>query len=354
MNKPMKKRKVPIELVVFGAIIIFIAAASVIFSSVQVPASNAGKASLPNQGKAPELAGISGWINSEPLKISELKGRVVLVDFWTYSCINCIRTLPYLNDWQSKYAGKGLVIIGVHTPEFEFEKDYNNVKMAVEKYGIKYAVAQDNDYATWRAFGNKYWPRKYLIDKEGNIRYDHIGEGSYNETENAIRELLEETDAKLDVNMSKISSATDFSKIGTPEIYLGYTFAREQLGNPEGFSPGNAVNYASPNITRQNIVYLQGPWRNEADRIVAEGDAAVFLAYTAKDVNIVAGGTGEIAVYIDGEALQQAYYGRDSAGGKAKIDSQRLYNVVSTPGYGTHLLEIRAGKGFELYTFTFG
>ncbi|MEK6869480.1 MAG: thioredoxin family protein, partial [Nanoarchaeota archaeon] len=143
--------------------------------------------------KAPELAGIAGYINTNPeIKIQNLKGKVVLVDFWTYTCINCIRTFPYLKDWHNKYADKGLVIVGVHTPEFEFEKKYENVKSAVEKYGLKYAVVQDNNYETWRAYKNRYWPHKYLIDIDGFIRYDHIGEGAYAETERVIQELLKE------------------------------------------------------------------------------------------------------------------------------------------------------------------
>ena len=142
--------------------------------------------------KAPDFAGIERWINSEPLKIEGLKGKVVLVDFWTYTCINCIRTLPYLKEWDKKYKDRGLVIVGVHTPEFEFEKKYENVVNAVNEYQIKYPVAQDNDYATWRAYQNRYWPHKFLIDMDGYIRYDHIGEGAYEETEKMIQQLLNE------------------------------------------------------------------------------------------------------------------------------------------------------------------
>ena len=146
--------------------------------------------------KAPDFAGISGYINTHPITLKDLKGKVVLVDFWTYSCINCIRTLPYLADWNAKYADKGLVIVGVHTPEFEFEKNIDNVKAAVQKFGIKYPVLQDNDKGTWNAYGNSYWPRKYLIDSDGYIRYDHIGEGGYAETEKIIQTLLAERAAQ--------------------------------------------------------------------------------------------------------------------------------------------------------------
>ena len=183
MTGKNSKIKIRPEVLVVAAI-----AAFVVIGSVFIGVPNMS-GTLPFAGKAPELAAGS-WINSQPLSIADLKGKVVMVDFWTYSCINCIRTLPHMNAWQEKYADKGLIIIGIHTPEFEFEKNYANVKFAVEKYGIKYPVVQDNDYKTWRAYGNSYWPRKYLIDKEGNIRYDHIGEGGYEETEKVIQQLL--------------------------------------------------------------------------------------------------------------------------------------------------------------------
>lgn len=330
------------ELIVFGLIAIVVAVASIV---VTTPPLQQEKLSLPNMGPAPELAGISGWLNSEPLTIESLRGKVILVDFWTYSCINCIRTIPYINSWHEKYGDKGLVIIGVHTPEFEFEKDYNNVKAAVEKYGIKYAVAQDNNYATWRAFSNRHWPHKYLIDKEGNIRYDHIGEGAYEKTEKAIQELLGET-----TNITVLSSDVNFSQIGTPELYLGYQFARTPLGNNEGFRPGNIVNYQLANITQANTVYLSGQWKNEADRVISVNSSRLFLVYKAKNVNIVAGGNATINAFVDGRPAS----GQDSAGGIARTDSQRLYNIVAGSDYDPHLLELYAEPGFELYTFTFG
>ncbi|MGH9877710.1 MAG: redoxin domain-containing protein, partial [Nitrososphaerales archaeon] len=204
--------------------------------------------------QAPELAKISGHINTGPITLAELKGKVVLVDFWTYSCINCIRTIPYLNAWYEKYADQGLVIIGVHSPEFEFEKNIDNVKTAVEKYGIEYPVVQDNDKGTWKAYENRYWPRKYLVDDEGFIRYDHIGEGGYAETEKVIQSLLTERAVNsgqtinIDGSISLPDSAqsVEFNKIRTPEFYFGYQFARAKLGNPEGFKPGEVVSYGIP------------------------------------------------------------------------------------------------------------
>ncbi len=328
------------EIIVFGIIAVVVVAGSFLISIPQIGQINS---SLPNLGPAPELTGIKGWINSEPINITSLKGKVVLVDFWTYSCINCIRTLPYLRSWHEKYSPK-LVIIGVHTPEFEFEKDYNNVKAAVEKYGLKYAIAQDNDYATWKAYGNRYWPRKYLIDKEGNIRFDHIGEGGYEETENAIQQLLD-----MKAGMTNISSDVKFDEIGTPELYLGYQFARVQLGNPEGFIPGGIVNYQAVNATKANAIYLSGPWKSEADRMISFG-SSLFLMFKAKDVNIVAGGNSTIAVSIDGNPAA----GQDVEEGIAKIEGHRLYNIVEGKDYNIHKLQIDAEPGFELYTFTFG
>lgn len=189
--------------------------------------------------KVPEFEKVTGYINTKPISLVDLKGKVVLVDFWTYSCINCIRTIPYLVDWNEKYADKGLVIVGVHAPEFEFEKNIDNVKESVKRFGIKYPVIQDNDKGTWNAYENQYWPRKYLVDNEGYIRYDHIGEGGYTETERVIQALLQERDAEIGLDTSPTSSnnntvtetttsapenvqSVDFSKINSPELYFGY------------------------------------------------------------------------------------------------------------------------------------
>ena len=222
--------------------------------------------------KAPEFAGITGDINTKQLNLSDLRGKVVLIDFWTYSCINCIRTIPYLVDWDQKYSDKGLVIVGIHTPEFEFEKDIHNVQAAVKKFGIKYPVLQDNDKETWNAFENRYWPRKYIVDTEGYIRYDHIGEGGYQETEKVIQNLLAERAAQqgikgINFNQTLIKNSpttesVDFSKIITPELYLGYESARAPLGSKEGFQPTEIVNYSIPNSDLEpNLVYVEGRWK---------------------------------------------------------------------------------------------
>src|SRR5215216_19496 len=326
--------------------------------------------------KAPEFEKVTGYINTKPINLADLKGKVVLVDFWTYSCINCIRTLPYLVDWNEKYADKGLVIVGVHSPEFEFEKNIDNVKAAVQKYGIKYPVIQDNDKGTWDAYENRYWPRKYLIDDEGYIRYDHIGEGGYAETEKVIRSLLAERAAQTGISAINLNTDTntttpenvqtvDFTKVKTPELYFGYEFARASLGNSEGFKPNQTVTYSVPQRSdlKPNTIYLIGDWKNNADNMELQSDTgSIALAYSAKSVNIVAGGKGgeeeeELSISEDGVALtNKSGRGIDlSEQGKLVVDGQRLYNLVMHEGYDWHSLIIDVkGKGFQIYTFTFG
>lgn len=316
---------------------------------------------------APELARVSGYINTDPITLADLRGKVVLVDFWTYSCINCIRTIPYLNAWHEKYTDEGLVIVGVHTPEFEFEKDYNNVKAAVEKFEIKYPVAQDNDKGTWKAYENRYWPRKYLVDNEGYIRYDHIGEGSYAETEKVIQSLLSERAAYMGVNVTfdqsisnpENAQSVNFGRIDTPELYFGYQFARAPLGNPEGFKPDQIVTYTIPeNATiAYNRIHLDGEWKNNADHMELQSETGrIVLSYSAKAVNIVAGGSGELQISEDGSDLSGSSRGLDvSKENMVAIDGQKLYNLAMHEEYGRHQIVIDvAGKGLEIYTFTFG
>jgi thiol-disulfide isomerase/thioredoxin len=328
--------------------------------------------------KAPEFEKVTGYINTKPISLADLKGKVVLVDFWTYSCINCIRTIPYLADWNEKYADKGLVIVGVHAPEFEFEKNTDNVKEAVKRFGIKYPVIQDNDKGTWNAYENRYWPRKYLVDNEGYIRYDHIGEGGYAETEKTIQSLLQERNAQLGPPSSNNSIATEItttttttttpknvqsvdpSKINSPELYFGYQFARAPLGNPEGFKPDQTVDYSVADIDsdiKPNIIYLDGRWKNNEDNMELQSETGrIALVYSAKSVNMVAGGNGEVTVSEDGSTLVSKYRGGDlSEEGKFAIDGQRLYNLSMHDDYGAHSIVIDIkGKGFQAYTFTFG
>ena len=319
--------------------------------------------------KAPEFQGISSYINSNGTKLSDLKGKVVLVDFWTYSCINCIRTLPHLVDWNQKYSDKGLVIVGIHSPEFEFEKNIDNVKQAVTRFGIKYPVLLDNDHDTWNAFHNSYWPRKYLIDAEGFIRYDHIGEGGYVETENAIRNLLAERVGQQNISLTAVnqtnqsiseSQSVDFNQINTPELYFGYQYARSELGNSEGFHPDEIVSYILPSSKLMpNVIYLEGKWKNNADSMELVGnEGKIVLDYSAKSINIVAGGKGDIIVK---EFRKDNQTGSPSRGndldieGKLTIDGQRLYNIGNHQDYGNRQVEIDVSEpGLRIYTFTFG
>ncbi|MBI4177554.1 MAG: thioredoxin family protein [Candidatus Aenigmarchaeota archaeon] len=313
--------------------------------------SNVSVGGVTSMQAAPEIEGITQWINSGPLKISGLRGKVVLVDFWTYSCINCIRTLPYLKAWYSAYAGKGLVIIGVHTPEFDFEKDYGNVKNFVDKNNIKYPVAMDNDYVTWKNYKNNYWPRKYLVDAKGFVRYDHIGEGGYGETEKMIQKLLKEVNASAELETTKVSG-TEPGFIQTPEIYFGYRFARQNLGNGEGMQPEKTTDYKPAGITQDNVAYLEGSWKINGDnaQLISE-TGKVSLVYTAGSVNVVAGGNATLEVLVDGK---QQYAGEDAANGSVRIGGFRLYNIVSSGASNKRLVEIKARGDFMIYTFTFG
>ena len=283
----------------------------------------------------------------------------MLLDFWTYSCVNCIRTLPYLEAWDQKYRSMGLVIIGVQSPEFEFEKDYSNVLMAVQKYGIMYPVVLDNDHDTWGAYQNLYWPHDYLIDANGYIRYDHIGEGDYDTTESEIQQLLMERNQNITpgpIVANNISANYDLSRVGTPEIYLGYSFARQAIGNPEGFRNDAVVNYSLPSSIQPNTVYFSGSWLNNPDNMELASDTGkIVLNYNAKNVNIVAGGNGTLYLLLDNAAPNQDQLGPDAANGTVSVNQERLYSLIEDTGYNQRTIEIDVqGKGFRIYTFTFG
>ena len=306
--------------------------------------------------KAPDFIGIENWINSPPLKIAQLRGNVVLVDFWTYTCINCIRTLPYLKDWYNKYGDKGLVIVGVHTPEFDFEKKAENVQNAAAEYELKYPIAQDNFGATWNLYKNKYWPHEYLVDVDGYIRYDHVGEGNYDKTEKMIQDLLKERMERLnqkngiDTSIARPKGAleVDFSNVGTPEIYFGYQFTRGNFGNEEGIKQDETINYRAPSEIEPNNAYLVGNWKNNADNMeLAESQGSILLDFDAKKANMVAGSQkkSRVIVKLDGKEEQSNF----------NITEFKLYNAASADKYGRHMLRIDIkGEGFKIYTFTFG
>lgn len=346
------------------AVLVFVVAA-IIYIESQKP-----KIDVNQNSRAPDFVGIQKWINSEPLSIEQLRGKVVLVDFWTYTCINCIRTLPYLKGWDEKYRGKGLVIVGVHTPEFNFERKYENVLKAVNDYQLKYPVALDNTYATWNAYQNRYWPHKYLADIDGFIRYDHIGEGNYEETEKMIQKLLEERMERLgqkngvgvDITKPNESVDVDFLNVRTPEIYFGYQFSRGNFGNEEGLKAGGIIDYKLPLSIKPNNVYLEGKWKNNEDNMeLVSDEGSILLIFQAKVVNIVAGSENgsEAFVFLDNEYENEKNKGLDVIIKENKsisnIKEFKLYNLANAENYDSHAININVvGKGFKIYTFTFG
>ena len=315
-------------------------------------------------GNAPELQGISGYINTDNITISQLVGKkVILIDFWTYTCINCQRTLPYLTMWDRTYRDKGLVIIGVHTPEFEFEKKYDNVLNEVKKWNIQYPVVQDNDYRTWRAYANRFWPHKYLIDVDGNIVYDHIGEGGYEETEARIQQELRklmERRGDSDGIVKPIERPTEvvpveFGRIRTPEIYFGYNFHRGNIEDFRTAQPDTSHTFTAPAILEPNTAYLDGTWVIGKDGAELVSDTGrVLLSYDAKAVNIVASGPSDIQVRWDTKTPGNAHGSSVDETGVGRVDDETLYEIINAPGYGPHQIEIKATKGFTIYTFTFG
>lgn len=301
---------------------------------------------------APAISGIDAWINSPPLTLNELKGKVVLIDFWTYSCINCIRTLPYLKEWYAKYHQQGFQIIGVHSPEFQFEHNLENVKHAVKKFGILYPVALDNQFVTWRNFYNSYWPAHYLINKEGQVVYIHFGEGKYDVTENNIRFLL---------GLNKMSARPkkaerDFTQ-QTPETYLGYARADYYEGNEKQVKDG-VGNYTYPQQLSRNAWALKGKWIIYPDKIVsASAGASIKLHFYAAKVYAVMG-TGktpaEVKVLLDGNVLTKEQ-GRDVKNGLISVSQIQLYSVVDFSQNTEGTLELIVDRsGMEFYTFTFG
>lgn len=297
-----------------------------------------------NSPVAPELIAGGAWFNSEPLRISELRGKVVLVDFWTYTCINCIRTLPYLKDWNEKYKDKGLVIIGVHTPEFEFEKNPENVEKALRDYGLTYPVMQDNDYATWNAYSNRYWPAKYLIDKNGKIVYSHFGEGDYDVTETKIQELLKEAGSQVNEKINS-TSEDSYTSLISPETYLGSL--RMQYLYPGGRVSNGSAQFSLASGIPASTFSLGGTWMISDEYAQTSSDSVLEYNFNAQNVFLVmrpSGNTkGTVKVYLDGKKV------RDLA-----IDSDKLYDLVSLSGVENHTLRLEFSDGIQAFAFTFG
>lgn len=315
--------------------------------------------------KAPELVHPDAYLNTDgqSVSIGQYKGKkVVLIDFWTYSCINCQRTIPYLNQWYQKYKDQGLIIIGVHTPEFSFEHDKDNVAAALKQFGIRYPVALDNEYQTWNAFSNQFWPREYLVDVDGYIVHDHAGEGEYDQTEAAIQAALKELAARTGESTGMVATGTvsvpavSLDAVGSPETYFG-SARNEYFGNgTPGFS--GVASYALPATLRPNAFYLSGTWRTEPERAVSTGAGAITYRYTAHDLYFVASADVPVTVTVlrDGVPVGNAA-GSDVDAKKSTltIHEHRLYRLVHDSTPGTHTIELRiSGAGLSAYTFTFG
>jgi cytochrome c biogenesis protein CcdA/thiol-disulfide isomerase/thioredoxin len=318
--------------------------------------SAAEKADLPVLGNAPEFVGNERWFNTpgdRPLTIASLRGRVVLVDFWTYSCINCLRTLPYLKAWDERYRKDGLTIVGVHSPEFPFEKDAGNVEAAIERNEIRYPVAQDNELATWSAYGNQYWPAEYFIDAQGRVRFAHFGEGSYGEKEKVIRELLAEAGRRAGSGRPKVHAIAASAGVTTPETYLGAARA-ERFVNPM-LSPGTH-DFGTPPSPPLNETAYRGRWRIMLESATAAG-GSFELHFGARRVYMVLGSPSRVRnmrVLLDGHPIPTSLAGADVHGGSIAVSAQRLYELVDLPRVEDHLLTLEPEPGVVGYSFTFG
>ncbi len=330
------------------------------------------KCSIREDKKMPQLPPVTedSWLNVEPEALDNIKGRVVLIDFWDYTCVNCIRTLPYINEWHKRYADRGLVIIGVHAPEFEFAKIRENVAQATRDFEIEYAIVMDNDFSIWHSFGNRYWPTKYIYDKYGMLRYQHVGEGSYHETEQVIQKLLHEidTDVKLPRPMEPLRDTDVPGAIcykATPEMYLGYE--RGRIGNQEGQGRTGIGQFEDPKTYKEDTYYLAGRWWIGPDnvRLVSRHNepGSIIVNYLAAEVNLVIHPEKErnFKVYIeqDGKPLARQIRGDDikienDDKPYILVEKPRMYSLVKNTGVGRHTLKLTVtSNSFAAHTFTF-
>ncbi len=314
------------------------------------------------------LSGATAWINSPPLTAEQLKGKVVLIDFWTYSCINCLRTLPYIRAWAEKYKDSGLVVIGVHTPEFPFEKDLSHVQKAVRDLGITYPVALDNDYAIWTAFNNEYWPAHYFIDSNGNVRYQHFGEGEYDQSEQWIQQLLKERDGQqplptgiVNVEARGAEAAPDMSDVQSPETYIGYERA-QHFASPGGFKQDAAQTYTIPAQLALNEWALGGKWiDHDQTAVLQSAPGRIAFRFHARDLHLVLGPTADgkpvsFRVTIDGQAPGENHGMDTDEQGNGTVTEHRLYQLVRQKGAvrdRTFEIEFSAPK-VQAFAFTFG
>ncbi|MCH2525139.1 MAG: redoxin domain-containing protein [Dehalococcoidia bacterium] len=333
--------------------------------------------------KAGEIQGIENWINSKPLNLADLDGKVALIDFWTYSCVNCIRTLPYLKQWHEKYADHGLIIIGVHSPEFNFEASVDNLQSAVDEFGIEWAIAQDNEFETWKAFGNRFWPAKYLIDKQGIIRYTHFGEGEYHDTEMAIRMWLDDAGHDMsNINISndfgpiqhKLALSRNIEKRQTRELFAGlkfnlrarppYMVQTEMYENP----PDSLIMLEDPGEHLNHFLYFHGMWSNGVEAVkhgrrTNDLEDYVAIKFVATSANVVLGyTTQDYRVYatINESPIEIENRGSDikeDENGQTYllIDSSRMYNIMQSSDYLERSLQLKSNaQDFSVFSFSFG
>ncbi len=319
--------------------------------------------------RAPEIGRV--WLNSTPLSFRQLRGRVVLVDFWDYTCLNCIRTLPYVQAWHERYRDKGLTVIGVHTPEFTFAQYESNVERGIREFGLTYPIVIDSDREVWKAFANRYWPTKYLLDKDGYLRYGHFGEGGYGECEQVIQELLREIDPALDlppllapVREEDHAGAVCYRASG--ELYLGHR--RGRIGNQCGFKEDQIADYAFAGPLKENFFYAGGRWASTAEyfEAVETGPHTLRLKCEASAVNLVMASphvpAAEVVILQDGKPLSRQQQTRDTQfrpganGGEESyivVDSARMYFLVDNHEFGEHELELRCATGIAAFALTF-
>jgi len=310
---------------------------------------------------APEFVGIDKWLNTDkPSSIKDLRGKVVLVDFWTYTCINCIRTLPFVTSWYDKYHSQGFVVIGVHTPEFQFEHETANVENAIKQYNIHYPVAQDNEYATWNNYNNQYWPAEYLIDANGNVRRTHFGEGEYDQTEMAIQALLKEAGKNVTGSLDNIKDQTPTSQI-SPETYLGSKRMLYEI--PEGKTANGVQQFSSQENIPNNHFSFGGTWNITDETAIAGNNATISYNFNASKVFIIlrpgttaSSGGAKVTVFVDGKAIDAQVAGQDVQNGTVSVTSDRLYNIIDLHGKTeNHTLKLEfQTPGVQAFTFTFG
>jgi thiol-disulfide isomerase/thioredoxin len=315
--------------------------------------------------RAPEIGRL--WLNSTPLSFRQLRGRVVLVDFWDYTCVNCIRTLPYVQAWHERYRDKGLTVIGVHTPEFTFAQYESNVERGVREFGLTYPIVVDSNREIWKLFANRYWPTKYLLDKDGYLRYGHFGEGGYGECEHTTQELLREIDPALSLpeimqplREEDHPGAVCYRPSG--ELYLGHQ--RGRIGNEGGFKEDQIADYQFSGELKENFFYASGSWASTVEYFEAAGAGphVLKIKYEASAVNLVMasprGGSVEVRVFQDGKNLPLSGAGKDirfRASGESYVvvDSARMYALVANHDFGEHELELRCSLGLAAFAFTF-